>query len=121
MPIQPTGFTNVHSCSRAPEEVVDEEPLLRENPDRFSMFPVQFRDLWTFYKKALASFWTVEEVDLSQDNRDWLILTKDERHFISTVLAFFAASDGIVIENLAVRFFQGKSRPDDSTAKQSHV
>lgn len=57
---------------------------------------------------AQASFWTVEEVDLSQDMRDWLRLSNDERHFISYVLAFFAASDGIVLENLAVRFMQGK-------------
>lgn len=61
---------------------------------------------------AQASFWTVEEVDLSQDMRDWLSLTDDERHFISYVLAFFAASDGIVLENLAVRFMQGKNTVD---------
>jgi ribonucleoside-diphosphate reductase subunit M2 len=61
---------------------------------------------------AQASFWTVEEVDLSQDMRDWLRLTDNERHFISYVLAFFAASDGIVLENLAVRFMQGKNTAD---------
>lgn len=91
----------------SPEWVPGNEAILRENADRFCMFPVQHRSIWELYKKAVASFWTVEEVDLSQDNQDWLSLSNDERHFISTVLAFFAASDGIVLENLAVRFFQG--------------
>lgn len=62
---------------------------------------------YEYYKMAQASYWTVEEVDLSQDRRDWERLTEQERHFISYVLAFFAASDGIVLENLAVRFMQG--------------
>lgn len=73
------------------------------------MFPLQYNAVWELYKKAVASFWTVEEVDLSQDQRDWITLNKDEQHFITTVLAFFAASDGIVLENLVIRFFQGKS------------
>ncbi|XP_055919721.1 ribonucleoside-diphosphate reductase subunit M2 [Eupeodes corollae] len=82
------------------------EPLLRENPRRFVIFPIQYQDIWEMYKKAEASFWTVEEVDLSKDTTDWENLTSGERHFISHVLAFFAASDGIVNENLVERFSQ---------------
>ena len=82
------------------------EPLLRENPRRFVIFPIQYHDIWQMYKKAEASFWTVEEVDLSKDPSDWEKLTDDERYFISHVLAFFAASDGIVNENLVERFSQ---------------
>ncbi|KAF4385730.1 hypothetical protein F8388_010286 [Cannabis sativa] len=83
-----------------------EEPLLAPNPDRFCMFPIQYPEIWEMYKKAEASFWTAEEVDLSQDNTQWENMTPDEKHFISHVLAFFAASDGIVLENLAGRFMK---------------
>ncbi|KAI3867535.1 hypothetical protein MKX03_031762 [Papaver bracteatum] len=83
-----------------------EEPILTPNPDRFCMFPIQYPQIWEMYKKAEASFWTAEEVDLSQDQRQWEALTPDERHFITHVLAFFAASDGIVLENLAGRFMK---------------
>lgn len=83
-----------------------EEPLL--SPDigtrRFTPFPIKYPDLWAMYKKALASFWTVEEVSLAQDVAQWKVLAADERHFIEHVLAFFAASDGIVMENLALNF-----------------
>ncbi|XP_066144875.1 ribonucleoside-diphosphate reductase subunit M2 B [Euwallacea fornicatus] len=82
------------------------EPLLRENPKRFVIFPIEYPDIWEKYKKAEASFWTTEEVDLSQDLMHWENLTDNERHFISHVLAFFAASDGIVNENLVERFSQ---------------
>lgn len=82
------------------------EPLLRENPRRFVIFPIQYHDIWQMYKKAEASFWTVEEVDLSKDMAHWEQLNDSERHFISHVLAFFAASDGIVNENLVERFSQ---------------
>ncbi|KAL6587388.1 hypothetical protein OROMI_000366 [Orobanche minor] len=85
---------------------IPEEPLLAPNPDRFCMFPIQYPQIWEMYKKAEASFWTAEEVDLSQDIRHWENLTPDERHFIKHVLAFFAASDGIVLENLAGRFMK---------------
>lgn len=85
---------------------IQEEPLLASNPDRFCMFPIQYPQIWEMYKKAEASFWTAEEVDLSSDLPHWQNLTADERHFISHVLAFFAASDGIVLENLAVRFMK---------------
>ncbi|KAI6653778.1 Ribonucleoside-diphosphate reductase subunit M2 [Oopsacas minuta] len=89
-----------------------DEPLLRENPDRFVVFPIKYHDIWSFYKKAEASFWTVEEVDLSKDLHDWNNLKEDERHFISHVLAFFAASDGIVNENLVHRFAQEFQIPE---------
>ncbi|KAF5298331.1 hypothetical protein FQR65_LT01109 [Abscondita terminalis] len=82
------------------------EPLLRDNPRRFVIFPIEYPDIWARYKEAEASFWTTEEVDLSHDLEDWKRLTDDERYFISHVLAFFAASDGIVNENLVERFSQ---------------
>ncbi|KAK5646960.1 hypothetical protein RI129_005424 [Pyrocoelia pectoralis] len=82
------------------------EPLLRDNPRRFVIFPIEYPDIWARYKEAEASFWTTEEVDLSHDLEDWRGLTDDERYFISHVLAFFAASDGIVNENLVERFSQ---------------
>ena len=78
------------------------EPLLTDNPNRFVLFPIQHDDIWNFYKKSEASFWTAEEIDLHQDLSDWENkLNDDEKHFIKHVLAFFAASDGIVNENLA--------------------
>ncbi len=78
------------------------EPILKENPNRFVIFPVEHHDIWDFYKKSVASIWTVEEIDLHQDLSDWVNkLNDNERHFIKHVLAFFAASDGIVNENLA--------------------
>lgn len=85
---------------------IHDEPLLRDNPSRFVIFPIEYHDIWRMYKQAEASFWTVEEVDLSKDLQHWNGLTKDEKHFISYVLAFFAASDGIVNENLAERFIR---------------
>lgn len=84
----------------SPKPSVEDEPLLRENPRRFVIFPIEYHDIWQMYKKAEASFWTAEEVDLSKDIQHWEALKPDERHFISHVLAFFAASDGIVNENL---------------------
>ena len=80
------------------------EPILQENKGRFVLFPIEHHDIWQYYKKAEASFWTAEEIDLSQDLKDWANLNDGERHFISHVLAFFAASDGIVNENLAEHF-----------------
>lgn len=81
-----------------------QEPLLTENPNRFVLFPIEHDDIWKMYKQAEASFWTAEEIDLSQDLIHWEGLNDGERHFISHVLAFFAASDGIVNENLALNF-----------------
>ena len=82
------------------------EPLLVEDPNRFVLFPIRHDDIWQFYKKAEASFWTAEEIDLQQDLADWKKMNDGERHFISHVLAFFAASDGIVNENLANNFLK---------------
>ena len=81
------------------------EPILKENKDRFVIFPIKHHDLWEWYKKCEASFWTAEEIDLHQDLTDWTTkLNDDERYFIKHILAFFAASDGIVNENLAENF-----------------
>ncbi|MFD2514087.1 ribonucleoside-diphosphate reductase small subunit [Pontibacter locisalis] len=88
------------------------EPILQENPNRFVLFPIQHNDIWQMYKQAEASFWTAEEIDLSQDIKDWENLNDGERHFISHVLAFFAASDGIVNENLAINFMQEVQIPE---------
>ena len=82
-----------------------QEPILQENKDRFVIFPIQHHDLWDWYKKQEACFWTAEEIDLHQDLADWNNkLNDDERYFIKHILAFFAASDGIVNENLAENF-----------------
>jgi ribonucleotide reductase beta subunit family protein with ferritin-like domain len=81
------------------------EPLLQENPGRFVLLPITYPDIWEMYKKQMASFWTAEEIDLHQDLSDWENkLNDNEKHFIKYVLAFFAASDGIVLENLAQKF-----------------
>ena len=80
------------------------EPLLKEDKSRFVLFPIKHNDIWEMYKKAEASFWTAEEIDLAADTKDWEKLTHNEKHFVSHVLAFFAASDGIVNENLAMNF-----------------
>lgn len=91
--------------------VVD-EPILRANPHRFVLFPLQYKDMWEMYKKHEASFWTAEEIDLSADYKDWVTLSSDEQRFIKHVLAFFAASDGIVLENLADRFLTEVQVPE---------
>merc|ERR1719145_324593 len=85
-------------------ELEKSDPLLKENPNRWVLFPIQYPALFEMYKKHEASFWTAEEIDLSQDTKDWDSLTDSERHFIKHILAFFAASDGIVLENLAAQF-----------------
>lgn len=81
-----------------------DEPLLQENAQRFVLFPIQYHSIYEMYKKHLASFWTADEIDLYQDLKDWEKLNSNEKHFIKNVLAFFAASDGIVMENLAEQF-----------------
>lgn len=88
------------------------EPILRENPNRFVLLPIQYDNVWKMYKQAQASFWTAEEIDLSADIKDWENMNDGERHFISHVLAFFAASDGIVNENLAINFMQEVQIPE---------
>ena len=88
------------------------EPLLQEDDNRFVMFPVSDHTIWEMYKKQVDCFWRVEEVDLSRDLTHWNGLTSDERYFISMILAFFAASDGIVVENLGVRFMGEVQLPE---------
>jgi ribonucleoside-diphosphate reductase beta chain len=88
------------------------EILLQENKERFVLFPIKHKEIWEMYKKHEASFWTAEEIDLSHDQKDWESLNEGERHFITHVLAFFAASDGIVNENLAVNFMREVQLPE---------
>merc|ERR1711920_960233 len=85
-------------------ELEKSDPLLKENPNRWVLFPIQYPALFEMYKKHEASFWTAEEIDLAQDSKDWDTLSEGEQHFVKHVLAFFAASDGIVLENLSSRF-----------------
>ena len=89
------------------------EPILKENPNRFVIFPIQHDDLWDWYKKMEACFWTAEEIDLHQDLTDWSEkLTDDERYFIKHILAFFAASDGIVNNNIGENFVNEVQYPE---------
>ena len=83
---------------------IQSEPLLTESDERYVMFPIQDDDIWKMYKKQMDCFWRAEEIDLSKDITHWNKLTQNEQHFIKMVLAFFAASDGIVLENLGMRF-----------------
>jgi ribonucleoside-diphosphate reductase subunit M2 len=94
----------VSSVSAKFRELEKEDPLLKENPQRWVLFPIQYPTLYEMYKKHEASFWTAEEIDLAQDAKDWCTLNDGEQHFIKCILAFFAASDGIVLENLSSRF-----------------
>jgi ribonucleoside-diphosphate reductase beta chain len=89
-----------------------EEILLKENKDRFVILPINYPTIWEHYKRHEASFWTAEEIDLSSDLKDWANLNEGERHFISHILAFFAASDGIVNENLAINFMNEVQLPE---------
>lgn len=92
---------------------METEPILQENKDRFVLFPIRHKEIWDMYKQAEASIWTAEEIDLSPDLLDWdRKLNNDEKYFIKHVLAFFAASDGIVNENLAVNFMQEVQYPE---------
>ena len=89
-----------------------QEKILQENPNRFVIFPIEHNDIWEFYKQHQAAFWTAEEVDLSNDIRDWQNLTDNERYFIKNILSFFASSDGIVNENLAENFLKEVQYPE---------
>ena len=103
--VQAENLDQVNLNKDLDENLVVEEPILKENPNRFVLFPIQHNDIWEMYKKQEASIWTAEELDLSPDLVDWENkLNDDERFFIKHVLAFFAASDGIVNENLAENF-----------------
>jgi len=83
---------------------IPEEPILKENPNRYTIFPLQYHGLWALYKKAESSFWTSGEIDFSADKNDWDKLKTTEKHFLLNILAFFAGSDGIVLENLMMNF-----------------
>ena len=92
---------------------IDVEPITsRDDPSRWVMFPIRYDHLWELYKKSVASFWTPEELDLDQDMKDYLSLSDGEKQFINNVLAFFAASDGIVVENLAANFLNEVTVPE---------
>lgn len=115
----PGGLSESESMDSLPDAISMEwlrsqgsEPLLRPNPHRFVLFPIEHQDIWTMAKNAEAQNWTAGEVDLSGDTRDWEALNSGERHFLSTVLAFFAASDGIVNENLASNFMREIQAPE---------
>ncbi len=95
-------YTPLSICTPSAND--HDEPILRENPNRFTLFPIKYPELFTKYKQSLAVFWSTEEIDLSKDLGHWEKLNADERHFIKNVLGFFAGSDGIVMENLSMRF-----------------
>lgn len=104
---RPNMFSNVGLEEEEERSIVQSEPLLTETNSRFVLYPIQYQKIWEFYKKAVASFWTVEEIDLEVDKAHFRDkLNDNERSFIENVLAFFAASDGIVNENLATQFIQ---------------
>ena len=88
------------------------EKILIQNPNRFVIFPIEHNDIWEFYKQHQAAFWTAEEVDLTNDIRDWNNLTDNEQYFVKNILSFFAASDGIVNENLAENFLKEVQYPE---------
>jgi len=100
------------ASSKYPATLDATEPLCLESKNRFVLFPLANQQIWSMYKKHVASFWTAEEVDLSQDHRDWQRLNAKEQHFIKYVLAFFAASDGIVLENLTSNFINDVKLPE---------
>lgn len=89
-----------------------DEYLLRVNPDRISLFPIVEKEIWKFYKKAESAFWVTASIDMTQDLKEWPLLTQDERDFLSKILGFFAGSDFIVNDNLAVRFLNEVQIPE---------
>ena len=96
---------NMSQTNTEQKEIITEvEPILVENPGRFVLFPIQHNQLWEAYKKAESSFWTAEEIDFSKDNNDWDKLNDNEKFFLKNIIAFFAGSDGIVLENLVTNF-----------------
>jgi len=109
---EPGDHSSIHTTQHSTFDK-NLEPMLKDNPHRFVLFPIQYEDIWRMYKKAVASFWTSDEIDLKDDVYQFNEkLTDNERHFIKHVLAFFAASDGIVNENLIERFAQEVTNPE---------
>jgi len=102
----------VQAKQQAQKQQAQDEPVLRENPNRFTLFPIMKPKLYKHYKNHLSTFWVVEEVDLTKDMKDWVKLTANEQFFIKNVLGFFAGSDGIVQENLASRFMKEIQLPE---------
>eukprot|EP00484_Ammonia_sp_Unknown_P031148 CAMPEP_0197032292 /NCGR_PEP_ID=MMETSP1384-20130603/11004_1 /TAXON_ID=29189 /ORGANISM="Ammonia sp." /LENGTH=393 /DNA_ID=CAMNT_0042461931 /DNA_START=89 /DNA_END=1270 /DNA_ORIENTATION=+ len=100
------------NSAKYPSSIDKHEPLLIESKNRFVLFPIANKEIWSMYKKHVASFWTAEEIDLHDDHKDWLKLNANEQHFIKYVLAFFAASDGIVLENLTSNFINDVKLPE---------
>jgi ribonucleotide reductase beta subunit family protein with ferritin-like domain len=90
----------------------NDEILLKHNSKRFVLFPIEYEDIYNLYKKAESSFWTVNEIDLSKDLNDWNKLSNDEKYFIKNIIGFFAGSDGIIMENLAMRFMREVQIPE---------
>ena len=90
----------------------NDEILLTKNNKRFVLFPIKYNDIYQLYKKAESSFWTANEIDLSKDINDWTKLNADEQHFIKNIIGFFAGSDGIIMENLALRFMNEIQIPE---------
>jgi len=90
----------------------EEEIILKENPNRFVIFPIEHNDIWAYYKMHKDAFWTAEEIDLAGDIREWEVLSDNEKYFIKNILSFFAASDGIVNENLAQNFYNEVQYPE---------
>ena len=88
------------------------EPLLAEDDNRYVMFPIKDKSIWNMYKKSVDCFWRAEEIDLSKDKASWEKMAEEEKYFVKMILAFFAASDGIVLENLAVRFMNDIKIPE---------
>ena len=107
-----SGRASPHALRSAAKNNQLDEPLCVPNKNRFVLFPIKYHDIWRKYKEAESSIWTTEEIDLSADQKDWETLDKGEQHFIKHVLAFFAASDGIVLENLAERFMSDITIPE---------
>eukprot|EP00978_Attheya_sp_CCMP212_P013720 scaffold34550_cov56-Attheya_sp.AAC.1 len=111
----PKSQQALNNMPRVKDPLLEDEPICRTDEDgsRFSLFPIEYPDLWSMYKQHVASFWTADEIDLSADLTDWdQKLTDNERHFVSMVLAFFAGADGIVVENLAERFCRDVTVPE---------
>lgn len=102
--LTPESFSGLHLSPRTSSPHDSEEPLLRDDNERYVLFPIRHQDIWQAYKRAEASFWTAEEIDLNKDLKDWETLKPEEQHFISHILGFFAGSDGIVVQNLGMRF-----------------
>jgi ribonucleoside-diphosphate reductase beta chain len=100
------------AASKYPSSMDKLEPLCIERKNRFVLFPIENQEIWSMYKKHLASFWTAEEIDLNDDHKDWRNLNAKEQHFIKYVLPFFAASDGIVLENLTTHFINDVKLPE---------